>query len=203
MLKPQINRWLNELNPPNWCACQYVRAATEQRLTTKEGQAMLQEEVTHYTRTMQSVQMSFCTCERSIQFSEGGGGSEKSGPEQEKVMKGVWIPEKETYTTINQFHIISLLWKWESYPVPFSIGRTNFINNFINTSVHKGRVVGMLGSLEHAGFWWQVTEPEKTWQSCSIENACSSPNLCGSKHYIQILCDMSETSSLTPVKMFW
>ncbi|KAL7868065.1 hypothetical protein SRHO_G00094490 [Serrasalmus rhombeus] len=75
-------------------------------------------------------------------------------PEQWRVAEGVWIPKEEDSTQLDQFPIISLL----------CIGAKIFFsaiskrlctyltkNTYIETSVQKGSISGMLGCVEHTG----------------------------------------------------
>lgn len=96
-----------------------------------------------------------------------------------------------------------------SYSAPFSIGCNPTLQDQfyqrISPKRRRFRDAWLSGAC-----WFLVTSlearqnQENLWQrqSCSIENAFSSisPNLCASKHYIEILCDTSETSSLTTAK---
>ena len=79
--------------------------------------------------------------------------------QQWRFAEGVWIPKEEDSTTFDQFRIISLL--SVGGKIFFSIvvrGLTDFLSNsgYIDTSVQKGGVSGVLGCLEPKGVVTQL-----------------------------------------------
>lgn len=75
-------------------------------------------------------------------------------PEQWRVAEGVWIPKEENSTQLDQFRIISLL--CVEAKIFFSVISKQLCtyltkNTYIDTSVQKGGISGLLGCVEHTG----------------------------------------------------
>ena len=84
--------------------------------------------------------------------------------EQWRFAEGVWIPKEEGSKSLYQFQIISLL-NTESKIFFSLLSRrlSDFFlgNGYIDTSVQKGGVAGMLGCLEHTGVLIQLMREAK------------------------------------------
>ena len=92
--------------------------------------------------------------------------------DQWKFVEGVWIPKEENSKEIEQFRSIFLL-STES-KIFFSIlsqqlSKYLLKNNYIDTSVDKGRIPGFLGRLEHTGVITQtLREASEGRGDCAI-----------------------------------
>ena len=90
--------------------------------------------------------------------------------EQWMSADGVYIPKEQNSADINQFRPISLL-NVEGN-ILFSVMASHLTkyhpeNGYINTSIQKGGIPGVSGSLEHATMIWSAIQRAKLYKIAS------------------------------------